>query len=36
MGRELTAPAGHASTSPKQARLYKNFMSALSSWMMAS
>jgi hypothetical protein len=36
MGRELAAPAGHASASPEQARLYKNFMFALSSWTVAS
>lgn len=36
MGRELAAPAGHASGSPEQARLYKNFMFALSSWTVAS
>ena len=30
MGRELSAPAG--TPSPDQARLYKNFMSALSTW----
>ena len=36
MGRELAEPAGTASASPHQARLYKNFMSALARWTMAS
>ena len=33
MGRELPT---NASASPEQARLYKNFMTALSGWTMAS
>lgn len=32
MGRELSAPAGTAKPSADQARLYKNFLSALSAW----
>ncbi len=32
MGRELSAPAGTTNPSPDQARLYNNFMSALSAW----
>ena len=32
VGRELSAPAGTTNPSPDQARLYKNFMSALSAW----
>jgi hypothetical protein len=36
MGRELAAPPGTGGASPEQARLFKNFMSALSGWTMAS